>query len=208
MYHQELEIPFQQNISDRFLIVVNQLRKTQEPGRIFDLTREPTKDEMKFLTNNYGNEIGLSRLNKDKTWKIIEGQDEREVKILPEIERISDIIAYYHPARKNLSAILPSLEDVYCVSSKVKNFIISNEGMIYYSEIIKHPKTELPWKPSIYTGLLQLKELFRSLAYQEKDKSEFDMNKFAETFLGKMGVKIIRKRWKELPNNPFSGFKI
>jgi|WetSurMetagenome_2_1015567.scaffolds.fasta_scaffold06955_2 hypothetical protein len=202
--YSELYKPFQQHISDRFLKVLNQLRKNEEPKRTFELSNEPTRDELKFLTDNYGNEISLSRIDRKK-WILLEGTYDK-VDVKQEIEDISDISAHYHAKRDGLPN-LPSLADIFYINKRGKNFILNHEGITYFSEVKKHPLTGLPWKPSPYLGEVQLIELFNLLAHEERKKPEYDAYKFAEIFLGKMGVEIIIKPWKKLPSgNPLSGF--
>jgi hypothetical protein len=207
MYHRELEIPFQQNISDKFFDVVSELHKTQEPGRIFDLTREPTKDELKFLVSNYGNEVGLVRLNLSgkQHWKLIEG-DYHHVAIPKEIDELSDISVHSHPTEIN-DLTLPSLGDLLHCNLNGKKFIFNINELMYYSEIEKHPITGLAWKPQ---DVNELRRLYKYYFEVEAGDHKININHYRleEKFLNTMEVKITRKPWKHLPNNPFSGFKI
>jgi hypothetical protein len=138
---------------------------------------------------------------------MIEGKY-NEVGDTTEIDELSDISIHSHPTDISKSPTLPSFNDLLLINPKGENFIFDADGLIFFSEIKKHPRTELPWRPLLYLGVEQLKESFRFLVSVEKHKPEFNIDKFAETFLEKMGVNIIRKPWKMLSNNPFSGFKI
>jgi hypothetical protein len=206
MYRNELEIPFQQNISERFLRCVNELINTERPGRIFHLTREPTKDELKFLTNNYSNEISLNRLRQNGAWMLTEG-DYESVRVLKEIDERSDISVHYH-SKENGRPVLPSLEDIVLAIPHGNNFIISHKGITYFSEIKNHPIAVFPGTLFKLIEVEELKQLFRTFVGKKHDGQEFNVDKCAEEFLKKMGVRIIRKPWNMLPNNPFSGFKI
>jgi len=198
----ELEIPFQQNISEEFLTIVNQLRESEEPGRVFELSREPTKDELKFLTAYYKKEIALVRLRQKKDWKMIEGTYD-SVTVPTIIDETSDISTHYHPLGVTLltDAALPSLEDVIDITPNAENFIITSEGLTYFSEIKKHPITGSPWKPLTLEALVYVYKLFRN------SDPNIDGNKSTESsFLNSMGITVVQKPWQRLPNNPFSGF--
>jgi len=195
MYSVELETPSQQNISDEFLNIIDQIRETQKPGRMFDLTKEPTKDELKFLTDNYGREIGLVYLIQLRSWVMIEGT-KNEVNMPREIDELVAVNAHYHPSEK-----LPSIIDVFNINPRGKNFMFTPSDLTYFSGFKIHPITGLPWKQQdreeITLEDVAYIDIIISRRYESKEK-----------FMHEMGVTIVRKPWQELPNNPFSGFKL
>jgi len=156
----------------------------------------------------YLNEVGLNRLVQDRKWMLIEGEYDH-VGINTELEEASDISAHYHP-KDNLPDLpdlpdLPGLSDIFYFNPRAKNFIINHEGLMCFSGIEKHPKTECLWRP---TDFKEFVSIFLSLRKKRMLEAKFDKYQFDEEFLRRMGVNIVRKSWKMLPDNPFSGFKI
>lgn len=191
----------QQDISKEFLKIADQLRKTQKPDRMFYLTREPTRDELKFLIDNLRSEIGLVHLIQPESWVMIEGT-RGEVRMLRKSDELIDISAHYHPSRRNASTHLPSVLDVLNINPKGKNFVFNRDGLTYFSGFEIHPITGLPWRQQDREkiGLIQL-------LYVENSSSKQYVSR--EQFLDKMGVKIVRKTWRELPNEkPLSNFSM
>jgi hypothetical protein len=205
MLRKELGIFLRQDISDRFLKIVKQLRETQKPGRIFNLSRDPNKDELIFLIHSYEKEVGLVRFNQTKEWKIIEGINSHRVQIPIKIDMKSDISTHSHPLAVAGLRTLPSPDDIININPEAKNIIFDGNGLTFYSGIKRHPKTGLPWIPQ---SVKELKQSLEVRYVETKEYFAFLDPDGAEKAYKRMGIEIIRKSWKELPNNPLSGFSL
>lgn len=200
----------QQNISKEFLEVFNQLSQgSRKPDRIFNLTKEPSRDELRFIVNNHRLEIGLVRFGKNKSWKLITGT--WKVSIPAEIADESDILAHTHTHVEGM-AELPSPDDVFDRSSGIREFIVHINGVTYSNGIKKHPITGEEWKPKdlerdvypFYWDFVR-RQAYR-LNHDTEDHRTYHQA-YREDVLEKMGVVIVEKTWQELPDkNPLSQF--
>ncbi|MBF8250225.1 MAG: hypothetical protein HW400_826 [Candidatus Levybacteria bacterium] len=198
------------NISREFLKVFNQLRKSPEPGRIFELAQEPTKGELKFIVDNSNMEIAIIRLNHD-SWRMLGGGTRREVLIPQKFEKASNIIAHSHLSLPNDSGETPALTD--CFNLKAKEFVFHSDGITYFTGINKHPITGKSWTPKDFNEIKELDHLFvTTQLYRvnpdlKKDATNIPIELAYGDFLRKLGVVIIQKTWQELSDkNPLSQF--
>jgi hypothetical protein len=199
MFNRELEIPFQKDVSSEFLDIVNSLRKTRKPGRRFFLAKEPTKDEMELLKNNYRHEIGLlhSTDQLSNCWIVIEGKRHKVEEMPIYSGDLFDICAHYHP-HKPRSPEIPSTQDVLNSNPEAMNFVFSPNGLTFYSGFKINPITRLLWKDEDRKNMTRIDELSIDLM-SRRFKSR-------EIFLKEMGVNIVKKNWSELTEKPLSNF--
>lgn len=207
----ELIKPPQPNISKEFLVVFNQIvQKSTEPTLIIDLIKEPSQDELKFIVDNYSSEIGLARLNNNEKWMMIKGRLGR-FPLPAMIAKKTSIIAHTHPSSNSLP--LPSPEDTFfAMNLKNKEFIIHRDGITYFTGLKIHPTSGKLWTPK--DDFQEIRKLDQSFVYKQIYRLNHDTEDhrtyrqaYKEDVLDKMGITVIQKVWKELPeNNPLSQF--
>jgi len=189
-----------------FLKVLNQIKEEPDPNGIFQLLSEPTKEELQFLPSNYSNEIGLVKIP-NENWLLVDGKYDH-VSIPEDLVNTAEILAHYHPFSN-----IPSAGDAFDVSVlNKKEFIICADGVIYFTGIKYHPFTGAPWKPEDRDSVVELEVQFEHNIINDvlnppaTQRRTFEKI-YQEDFLEKMGVSVVKKTWKELPEkNPLSSF--
>jgi hypothetical protein len=186
---------------DEFLSIVEEIKKCRTPDKIHAVSKEPSKTELEYLIRNCRNEIGLHRLSQNKKWQLIEG-DEESV-LTPEFDALLDLSAHSHPGE---SFALPSFKDLLYINQGGSNFVIGEAGITFFSKIQKHPLSDQPWDPR----LPQIKRAALSFAKSENKDFEVIIRDYSSyrKFLGKSGVTIVSKSWRQLPEYPISGFPL
>jgi hypothetical protein len=203
--YREVEKPFRQNISDEILIIVNRLIKDPKPGRMFDLSGEPTRDELQFLVNNYNEEVSLTHFTFLKSWVLTEGKKGGREAFRPDVDDVGlvDVLAHNHPNLPEVLTTRPSSQDVLNVIPEWKEIVFDIRGMILYSGPRFHPITGLPWKMEDRDKLTQ-NDLYFLIRQAEKISTDPE-----PVIVAKMKPDIVFKTWKEVPRkNPLSNFKL